>query len=55
MSLQFLRRQTVFLRPTLVVVMVTLFLAACGNKGNLVKPAPKDAPAPASAAPPATR
>ncbi|MEO7324042.1 MAG: lipoprotein [Dokdonella sp.] len=55
MSLHFHRRPTVVLRQTLALALVALMLAACGNKGNLVKPTPKDVPAPASAAPPATR
>ncbi|MEO5560291.1 MAG: hypothetical protein ABIO49_10465 [Dokdonella sp.] len=51
MSLHFPRRRTVFLRQALAFALVALLLAACGNKGNLVKPTPKDVPAPASAAP----
>jgi predicted small lipoprotein YifL len=42
------------LRRAFGFALVALLLAACGNKGNLVKPTPKDSPAPASAAPPAT-
>ncbi|MEO5625210.1 MAG: lipoprotein [Dokdonella sp.] len=54
MSPHFHRRRTLVLRQTFAFALVALLLAACGNKGNLVKPTPKDSPAPASIAPPAS-
>ncbi|HEY0230896.1 MAG TPA: lipoprotein [Dokdonella sp.] len=38
------------LRPSALALTV-LLLAACGNKGDLVKPTPKPAPAPPPATP----
>jgi hypothetical protein len=41
-------------RCVLGFALIALLLAACGNKGDLVKPTPKPAPAPAAVpAPPA--
>lgn len=54
MSPYFLLRRAVVLRQAIAFALVALVLVACGNKGNLIKPTPKDVPAPATAAPPAT-
>ena len=48
MSPQFPVRRPVFFRHALAIGLLTLLLAACGNKGDLVKPSAPAEPAKAA-------